>query len=173
MPLPRLASAFAALAILAPLPAAAEFLDPDWSDLSIDGIAAPDWLSGVNEGDFVGMCTTCEGTMMFQVQTRPDDGTGGRVHSGVTTTETYTEIGKTNAAQLGNGAAYYGTEAVDFAAAKGFKTSARGATGDYSATYQLWDDGQQLIVRVYGADQDQVDSLADTVYEAAAPLTFN
>ncbi|WEK05115.1 MAG: hypothetical protein P0Y65_02350 [Candidatus Devosia phytovorans] len=171
-PFARLAGAFAVLALFAPLPAFAEFLDPDWSDLTIEGVAAPDWLAGVNDGDYIGMCSGCDETLMLQVQARPDDGTGGRVHSGETTAETWTEIGQANAAQLGNVAEYYGTETLDFASAKGFKTSAKGATGDFSATYQLWDDGHQLIVRVYGADQEQVDSLAQTAFKAAAPLAF-
>jgi len=170
---PRLTGALLALTLLAPLPALAEYLDPDWSDLTIDGVAAPDWISGVREGDFIGMCTSCEGSLMLQVQARADDGTGSRVASGETTADTWTEIGKANAAQLGNGAEYYSTEDVTFASAKGFRTSAKGATGDYSATYQLWADNQQLIVKVYGADQDRVDELATQVFDAAAPLTFN
>lgn len=170
--LPRLA-ACAATALLLTLPAHAGFLDPDWSGLTIDGVAAPDWISGVNDGDFIGMCSGCDESLMLQVQARRDDGTGARVHSGETTAKTYTEIGQANAEQLGNGAEYYGTEEVAFASAKGFKTSAKGATGDYSATYQLWDDGHQLIVRVYGADQAKVDDLAAKTFAAAAPLTFD
>lgn len=172
MPLPRLVPALAALALLAPLPAQAEYLDPDWTDFTVDGIEEPDWLAGMRNGDYIGMCNTCDSTMMLQVQTGPDDGTGGRVHSGETTAKTYTQIGRANAEKFGNGAAYYGTEAIDFATAKGFKTSAKTAMGDYSSTYQLWDDGHQLIVRVLGADQAEVERIADKVYEAAAPLTF-
>lgn len=154
------------------LPAAAEYLSPDWSGLTIDGVAAPDWIAGVRDGDYIGMCTACDGTMMLQVQTRPDDGTGSRVKSGETTAATYTELGEANAAQLGNGAEYYGTEDIAFASALGFKTMARTATGDYASTFQLWGDGQQLIVKVYGKGQKQVDRLASKVFDAAAPLTF-
>jgi hypothetical protein len=94
------------------------------------------------------------------------------VHSGETTAKTYTEIGKANAAAIGGGADYFGTEDIEFASAKGFSTSALAATGDYSATYQLWSDGQQLVVKVMGKDQDEVAALAARAYQAAAPLTF-
>ncbi|WP_375452369.1 hypothetical protein [uncultured Devosia sp.] len=168
----QLAAAFAALAALAPLPAAAEFLAPDWSSLRIKGVAAPDWIAGVREGSYIGLCTSCDGNLMLQVQTVADDGTGERVRSGQTSAQTYTDIGQANAKQMGHGAAYYGTEAVDFASAVGFKTRALTAAGDYSTSYQLWSDGQQLVVKVYGKDQARVDRLADTAYAAAAPLTF-
>lgn len=168
----RLLASLAAVLAFTPLPAFAEFLAPDWSELVIEGVAPPDWSAGVNDGDYVGMCVACDGSLMLEVRVVPDDGTGGRVHSGETTVETYTRIGQSNAEQLGNGAAYYGTKAVTYASAKGFRTSARGATGDYSSTYQLWSDGQQLLVRVFGENQSQVKALARKAYEAAAPLTF-
>ena len=163
-----LAAAFAVL----PAAAEAEFLNPDLNHLTIDSVSAPNWIAGVRDGAYVGMCTSCEGTMMLQVQILDDDGTGERVRSGATTPERYTEIGKTNAEKLGGDAAYYGTETVEFASAVGFRTSARIATGDYSVTYQLWDDGKQLVVKVYGADQTMVDALAEKAYTAAAPLSF-
>lgn len=153
-------------------PAQAEFLDPDWKSFSVDGVAAPDWIAGENDGNYIALCTACDGTMMFEIKVLPDDGTGGRVASGETTAERYTEIGKANAATLGGDADYFGTETITFGSAQGFSTQARGATGDYSATYQLWNDGKQLLVRVYGADQAEVDALAGKVYKAAAPVTF-
>ena len=161
----------AALAFL-PVAAHAEFLKPDLNRLSIESVTAPDWIAGVRDGAYIGMCTTCDGTMMLQVQVLDDDGTGGRVRSGETTPERYTEIGKTNAAKLGGDAAYFGTERIDFASAVGFRTAARIATGDYSVTYQLWDDGKQLVIKVYGPDQSEVDALAEKAYTAAAPLSF-
>jgi hypothetical protein len=94
------------------------------------------------------------------------------VRSGETTAQTYNELGKANAARLGGDSAYYGTEELTFASAMGFKTQARAATGDYSATYQLWSDGQQLVVRVYGKDQSMVEKIGESAYRAAAPLTF-
>lgn len=160
------------LILAAALPAQAEFLSPDWADLSVKEISGPDWIAGARDGGFIGMCTGCDGTMMLEVRTVPDDGTGGRVHSGETTAETYTEIGQANAERLGGDTAYYGTEAIDFASAKGFVTSARIATGNYSISYQLWDDGQQLLIRVYGADQAKTEEIAAAVFEAAAPMTF-
>ena len=168
----RFAAAFTALVILTPLPAVAEYLAPDWSSLSIKDVSEPDWIAGVRDGAYIGMCTTCDGTMMLQVQVLPDDGTGGRVRSGQTTPETYTALGQANAAQLGGSSAYYGTEAIEFASAVGFKTRARAATGDYSATYQLWSDGQQLVVKIYGKDQSAVDRVALAAFKAAAPQTF-
>lgn len=73
------------LSVMASLPARAEFLDPDWKTFSVEGIEAPEWFAGENEGNYIAMCTACQGTMMFQVQVLPDDGTGARVASGVTT----------------------------------------------------------------------------------------
>ena len=163
-----LAAAFAML----PLTASAEFLNPDLNQLTIESVGAPNWIAGVRDGTYIGMCTGCDGTMMLQVQILDDDGTGDRVRSGETTPERYTEIGKINAEKLGGDAAYYDTETVKFASAVGFRTSARIATGDYSVTYQLWDDGKQLVVKVYGADQTMVDALAEKAYTAAAPLSF-
>ncbi|QQR40494.1 hypothetical protein [Devosia rhizoryzae] len=164
--------AAALLVVSAPLSAQAEFLDPDWSAFSIEGVAAPDWIAGENDGNYIALCTACEGTMMFEVKVLPDDGTGGRVASGETTADRFTEIGSANAATLGGDADYYGTEDIEYGSAQGFSTRARGATGDYSATYQLWNDGKQLLIRVYGADQAEVDAMASKVYEAAAPVTF-
>jgi hypothetical protein len=46
------------------------------------------------------------------------------------------------------------------------------ATGDYASTYQLWSDGKQLLIRVYGKDQSMVDNIAEKAYSAAAPQTF-
>ena len=163
---------FTAAFALLPLAAHAEFLGPDLNQLKIESVSEPDWIAGVREGDYVGMCATCDGTMMLQVQIRDDDGTGGRVRSGETTAETYTELGEANAAKLGGDAAYLGTERVDFASAVGFRTKARIATGDYSVSYQLWDDGKQLVIKVYGPDQTAVDALAEKAYTAAAPLSF-
>lgn len=154
------------------IPAMAEFLSPDWSELSIVGVSESDWIAGVRDGDYVGMCLTCDGTLMLQVQVLPDFGTGGRVRSGETTAESYTALGEANAAQLGGTSAYYGTKPINFASAVGFKTRARTAAGDCSATYQLWSDGQQLVVKVYGKDPSRVVSLAGKVFEAAAPQTF-
>lgn len=153
-------------------PAVAEFLSPDWSNLSVKGIGEPDWITGIRDGAYIGMCGACDGTIMLQVQVLPDDGTGSRVRSGDTTAETYTALGEANAAKLGGESAYYGTEPLSFASAVGFKTRARAATGDYSATYQLWSDGQQLVVKVYGTDQAKVESLAEIFYQTAAPITF-
>ena len=161
----------AAFALL-PFAAHAEFLGPDLNQLKIESVSEPDWIAGVRDGAYIGMCTTCDGTMMLQVQIVADDGTGGRVRSGETTTETYTDLGKANAAKLGGDAAYFGTERIDFASAVGFRTTARIATGDYSVTYQLWDDGKQLVIKVYGPDQTVVDALAEKAYTAVAPLSF-
>lgn len=168
----RLAALPLILAAVCPVPAAAEFLSPNWSDLAIEGVEPPDWFAGVREGNFIGMCMGCAETLMLQVQTTRDDGTGGRVHSGETTAQTYTELGQANAARLGGDAAYYGTEDIAFGPARGFSTSARSAAGDFASTYQLWSDGQQLIVKVYGKDQSAVEDLAERAYTAAAPLTF-
>lgn len=162
----------AVVVALLPIAAQAEFLNPDLGTLQIESVTEPDWIAGMRDGAYIGMCTGCEGTMMLQVQILDDDGTGGRVRSGETTPERYTQIGKINAEKLGGDAAYYGTETVKFASAVGFRTSARIATGDYSVTYQLWDDGKQLVVKVYGADQTMVDALAEKAYTAAAPLSF-
>ena len=170
--LARRAALGAALAASMSVPTFAEFLSPDWSGLSIEGVSEPDWIAGVRDGDYIGMCVACAETMMLQVQVLRDDGTGERVRSGVTTAQSYTQLGQANAARLGGEAAYYGTEAIAFASAIGFKTEARGATGDYSSTYQLWGDGQQLLVRVHGADQAEVAALAERTFAAAAPLTF-
>lgn len=158
---------------LAPLTAQAEFLSPTFEAFAIDGVAAPEWISGARDGGFIGMCGECPGgMMMLEVKVLPDDGTGGRVKSGETTAEQYTKLGRANAAQLGGESAYYGTERINRGEAVGFKTSAKAATGDFSATYQLWSDGKQLVVRVYGKDQSMVDSIAEKTYNAAAPLTF-
>ena len=167
----RLMATFA-VALALTLPATAEFLSPNWSGLNIKGVDEPDWIVGVQHGAYIGMCVTCDGTLMLQVQVLPDDGTGSRVRSGETTAESYTALGAANAAQLGGTSAYYGTKLVNFASAVGFKTRARTAAGDYSATYQLWSDGQQLVVKVYGKDQSIVDTLAERVFGAAAPQTF-
>jgi hypothetical protein len=168
----RIIVALAALMVLASAPAQAEFLNPDWSGLSIEGVERPGWIAGPGDGNYVAMCTACDGTLMFEVKILPDDGTGGRVASGETTAERYTEIGKANADSLREPADYFGTENIAYASGKGFVTSARGATGDYSSTYQLWSDGKQLLVRVYGDDQAEVKRLAQQVYKAAAPMTF-
>ena len=80
------------------VPAMAEFLSPDWSKLSIEGLDEPDWILGVQDGAYIGMCVTCDGTLMLQVQVLPDDGTGSRVRSGETTAESYTAMGEANAA---------------------------------------------------------------------------
>ncbi len=162
----------AAALALSPFAAQAEFLNPDLGTLKIESVAEPDWIAGVRDGAYIGMCTTCDGTMMLQVQVLDDDGTGDRVRSGETTPERYTEIGKENAAKLGGEADYFGTERADFASAVGFRTTARIATGDYSVTYQLWDGGKQLVVKVYGPDQSAVEALAEKAYTAAAPLSF-
>lgn len=167
----RLSALFITLGLLIN-PAAAEFLAPDWSKLSIEGISEPDWITGIRDGAFIGMCGACEESVMLQVQDLADDGTGGRVRSGETTTETYTALGEANAAKLGGDSAYYGTEPLTFASAVGFTTRARIATGDYSATYQLWSDGHQLLVKVYGANQATVYSVAERAFRAAAPATF-
>jgi hypothetical protein len=164
-----LASALA----FAPIAAKAEFLNPDLGKLVIEGVKDPDWVSGVRDGAFIGMCMSCEtGTVMLQVGIGNDDGTGERVRSGETTAEKYTELGKANAAQLGGESAYIGTERIDFGSAVGFKTKAKIATGDFSATYQLWSDGKQLLVKVYGPDEAMVDTTAANAYKAAAELTF-
>jgi hypothetical protein len=157
---------------LAPLAAQAEFLNPDLNGLVIDGISEPQWIAGVRDGAYIGMCTGCESTVMLQVAIGADDGTGDRVRSGETTADTYTELGKASAAQLGGESAYIGTERIDFASGVGFKTKAKIATGDFSATYQLWSDGKQLLVKVYGADEALVDTTAANAYKAAAALTF-
>ncbi|WMT91565.1 hypothetical protein [Pelagibacterium sp. H642] len=94
------------------------------------------------------------------------------IRSGETTAQTYTEIGEANASQMGGEAAYYGTKEIAFASAVGFVTQARTATGDFAVSYQLWSDGQQLIVRVYGKDQAAVEEIGARAYEQAAPLTF-
>jgi hypothetical protein len=167
-----IAAVFVLASVLTPAVAYAEFLAPDWATLSINGVQQPDWVAGVREDAYIGMCLTCDGSMMLEIKTVPDDGTGRRVRSGETTAQTFTEIGETNAGRIGGDAAYFGTKAIEFGSAMGFKTRARIATGDYSATYQLWSDGQQLIVRVYGADQAKVDAMAANAFEAAAPLTF-
>lgn len=167
-----LSSALVALTVVMPLPAAAEYLAPDWSTLVIEGVSAPDWIAGVREEAYTGMCVACDGTMLLEVRVNPDDGTGDRVRSGETTAQTYTDLGQANASRLGGDAAYYGTRDIAFASAVGFATQARAATGDYTATYQLWSDGQQLVVRVVGADQAAVNSLAEDAFAAAAPLTF-
>lgn len=157
----------------APIGARAEFLNPDLSGLVIDGVKEPEWIAGVRDGAFIGMCAGCGGaTVMLQVAIGDDDGTGGRVRSGETTTERYTELGKANAAQLGDESAYIGTERIDFGSAVGFKTKAKAATGDFAASYQLWSDGKQLLVRVYGPDEAMVDTTAANAYKAAAELTF-
>ncbi|WMT87666.1 hypothetical protein NO932_03395 [Pelagibacterium sp. 26DY04] len=168
----RIFAALTALTVLAPVPATAEFLAPDWSTLSIEGVSPPDWFAGVREGNYIGMCTGCDGTMLLEVRVVPDDGTGDRIRSGETTAQTYTEIGEANASQMGGEAAYYGTKEIAFASAVGFVTQARTATGDFAVSYQLWSDGQQLIVRVYGKDQAAVEEIAARAYEQAAPLTF-
>ena len=162
----------AAVVALTPLAAQAEFLNPDLATLRIESISAPDWVAGPRDGGYVGMCMTCDGTMMLQVQILDDDGTGGRVKSGETTIETYTAVGKVNAKRLGGKADYLGTERIDFGPAAGFRTRAVAATGDYAVSYQLWDDGKQLVVKVYGPDQTMVDALAEKAYTAAAPLSF-
>lgn len=162
----------AALLAAAPLPAMAEYLSPDWEGFSIEGVAAPDWIAGVRDGDYIGMCTACEGTMMLQVQVRPDDGTGRRVRSGETTLQTYDALGRANAEQIGNGAQYLGTRELSFGPGIGFQTRAISATGDFSSTHQLWSDGQQLIVKVYGKNKKAVEALGEKAFAAAAPLTF-
>jgi len=167
------AAATATLLTFCALPASAEFLAPDLAALEIEGIATPDWTAGVREGSYIGLCTSCEGNLMLQVQILNDDGTGSRVRSGETTADRYTEIGTANAAKLGGDAAYYSTERVDFGSgAVGFLTKARTAIGDYATTYQLWSDGKQLVVKVYGSDQNAVDDVAMKAYTAAAPLSF-
>jgi len=170
----RFLPALAALPLLlATVAANAEFLSPTFEDLSIEGVAAPDWIAGPREGAYIGMCATCEsGSMLLEVKVLNDDGTGGRVHSGETTTDTYTEIGKSNAQSLGGEADYFGTKKIAFGPAVGFKTRARTASGDFSSTYQLWSDGKQLLIRVYGKDQTMVDNVAEKAYSAAAPQTF-
>lgn len=167
------ALSLAALLAFAPLPASAEFLAPDLNTLAIDGVAPPDWIAGVRDGAFIGMCGSCDGGMvMLQIQVLDDDGTGGRVRSGETTAETYTALAKANAEKLGGESDYIGTEPISFGPAVGFRTKARIATGDYSVTHQLWSDGKQLVVKVYGPDESVVDSTAENAYTAAAPLTF-
>jgi hypothetical protein len=158
---------------VAPLAVRAEFLSPTFETLVIDGVAAPEWIAGPHDGGFIGMCNDCPGgLMLLEVKVLIDDGTGVRVKSGETTAETFNQIGKANVAKLGGESAYYSTERIDLGEAVGFKTSARAATGDFSATYQLWSDGKQLLVRVYGKDQELVDTIAEKTYKAAAPLTF-
>ncbi|KQT44887.1 hypothetical protein ASG47_15795 [Devosia sp. Leaf420] len=170
---PLLACLAALPVLLAPVAAHAEFLNPTFETLAIDGIAPPDWIAGVREGAYIGMCGSCEGGMvMLEIKVHNDDGTGGRVRSGETTTETYTELGKANAQSLGGESEYFGTKEIESGPAVGFKTNAKIATGDYSTTYQLWSDGKQLVIRVYGADQTVVDNVAEKAYSAAAPQTF-
>ena len=167
----RLIAALATL--LLPASAHAEYLAPTFENLSIEGVAAPDWISGPRDGGFIGMCANCPGgVMLLEVKVHNDDGTGGRVRSGETTAERYTEIGEANAARLGGESDYFGTKRIDFGPAVGFKTRARTAIGDFSSTYQLWSDGKQLLIRVYGKDQTMVDNIAEKAYSAAAPQTF-
>ncbi|WP_449395489.1 hypothetical protein [Devosia riboflavina] len=170
----RLFACLTLSAVLLAVPAAhAEFLAPSFESLTIEGVAPPDWIAGPRDGGFIGMCTTCAGgTMLLEVKVHNDDGTGERVRSGETTAERYTEIGKANAQQMGGESDYFGTKRIDFTSAVGFKTRARTATGDFSATYQLWSDGKQLLIRVYGKDQSMVDNVAEKAYSAAAPQTF-
>lgn len=159
--------------LLAPNAAHAEFLAPTFESLTIEGVTAPDWIAGPRDGGFIGMCTTCAGgTVLLEVKVNNDDGTGERVRSGETSAERYTEIGEANAQQVGGESDYFGTKRIDFASAVGFKTRAKTATGDFSATYQLWSDGKQLLIRVYGKDQSMVDNVAEKAYSAAAPQTF-
>jgi hypothetical protein len=162
----------AASLAFASLSARAEFLDPDLSLLQIESVGPPDWIAGFKDDRYIGLCLTCDGTVTLQVQVLDDDGTGERVRSGETTAETYTALGKENAAQLGGEAAYVSTEPVNFASAVGFRTKAITGAGDFSVTYQLWSDGKQLVAKVYGPDESVVASLAEKVYRAAAPLTF-
>lgn len=167
-----LAACLAALLIL-PTAAQAEFLAPTFQDLQIEGVVAPEWIAGPRDGAFIGICGTCPGgNMLLEVKILNDDGTGGRVASGETTADTYTEIGKANAERLGGESDYFGTKRIDFGPAVGFKTRAMTATGDFSSTYQLWSDGKQLLIRVYGKDQSVVDNVAEKAYSAAAPQTF-
>lgn len=168
----RLIAAAAALLALTPLAAQAEFLNPDLATLEVETVTKPNWIAGMTDGSYVGSCVSCELPLLMQVRILDDDGTGARVHSGETTHQTYTEIGKANAAKLGGDAAYYGTEPIEFGSAKGFRTTARAATGDYSTTYQLWSDDKQLVVKALGAEQNAVDDLAEKAYRAAAPLSF-
>lgn len=167
----RFLLALLALAVSSPA-ARAEFLNPDFSSLAIESVAPPDWVAGPRDGSYIGMCVACEGSVLLEVRVADDDGTGERVRTGETTAETYTALGEANAQTLGGDAAYLGTEPIDFASAVGFKTAAKTASGDHAVSYQLWSDGKQLIVRVYGPDQEMVDSLAENAYRAAAPLTF-
>jgi hypothetical protein len=162
----------AATASYLPASVQAEFLAPDFATLTIETIAAPDWLAGPRDGAYIAMCVTCDGLTLLEVRIVDDDGTGGRVRTGETTAARYTEIGKANAARIGGESAYYGTEPIAFASAVGFRTQARLATGDYSTSYQPWDDGKQLVVKAYGPDQNMVDELAENAYTAAAPLSF-
>lgn len=169
---PTFIAAAAALLALAPATVHAEFLNPDLATLNVETVTDPDWLAGMTDGVFVGTCLSCELPLLMQVEILDDDGTGGRVHSGETTADTYTEIGKANAARLGGDAAYFGTEPIEFGSARGFRTTARAVTGDYSTTYQLWSDGKQLVVKALGSEQNAVDDLAEKAYRAAAPLSF-
>ncbi|SFV30938.1 hypothetical protein SAMN05216456_1180 [Devosia crocina] len=165
--------AFLAALLFIPAAAQAEYLEPTFEDLTIEGVAAPDWITGIRDGGFIGMCAECPGgLMLIEVKVHNDDGTGDRVRSGETTAERYTEIGEANAASLGGESAYFGTEGLEFASAVGFRTKARTAIGQYSSTHQLWSDGKQLLVRVYGNDQSMVDNIAEKAYSAAAPQTF-
>lgn len=106
MHLPLIA-ATAALFALTPVDAQAEFLNPDLATLKVAEMPESDWIAGMTDGVWVGMCVTCELPLMVQVQILDDDGTGGRVHSGETTADTYTELGKANAAKIGGDAAYF------------------------------------------------------------------
>lgn len=158
---------------MTPVAAKAEFLAPTFETLSIESVTEPDWVAGIRDGGYIGMCSDCPGGMMLlEVRVLNDDGTGGRIRSGETTAATYTEIGEANAARLGGESAYFGTKKIAFGPALGFKTRARTATGDFAATYQLWSDGKQLLIRVYGKDQTMVDNVAEKAYSAAAPQTF-
>lgn len=169
---PRLISPLAAVLLMA-TSAHAEYLAPTFEDLVIEDVSAPDWITGLRDGGFIGMCSTCPGgVMLLEVKVHDDDGTGERVRSGETTVERYTDIGEANAARLGGESDYFGTKRIDFGSAVGFKTRAMTATGDYASTYQLWSDGKQLLIRVYGKDQSMVDNIAEKAYSAAAPQTF-
>lgn len=66
----------------------------------------------------------------------------------------------------------FDTKAIEFGSAKGFHTTARAATGDYSTSYQLWADGKQLVVKALGSEQNEVDALAEKAYTAASEISF-